>query len=90
MSFGHRLLNLLNFSVSRDIHIQELTHFDNGVVRESNIDSVAKSDDEGLEAWQLKAARVDRAVQILPGVKRIIDSIPAGEYAVATSGKNLR
>jgi hypothetical protein len=86
LSFGHRLLNLLNFSVSGDIHIQELTHFDNDFVRESNIDIVAKNDDEGLEAWQLKAASVDRAIQILPGVKRIIDSIPAGRYAVATSG----
>ena len=79
-SFGHRLLNLLKFSVSADIHIQELSHFDDDFVRESNII------DESLEAWQLEAASVDRAIQILPGVKRIIDSIPAGRYAVATSG----
>jgi phosphoglycolate phosphatase-like HAD superfamily hydrolase len=86
-SFGHRLLNLLNFSVFGDIHIQEIGHFDNDdFVRESNIDSVVKNNDEGLEAWQLEAASVDRAIQILPGVKRIIDSIPAGRYAVATSG----
>ena len=38
-----------------------------------------------LEEWQLEAASVDRAIQILPGVKRLIDSIPAGRYAVATS-----
>jgi len=38
-----------------------------------------------LEEWQLEAASVDRAVKILPGVKRLIDSIPAGRYAVATS-----
>ena len=87
-SFGHRLLNLLNFSFSGDIHIQELSHFDNDFARESNIDSVEKNNliDEGLEAWQLEAASVDRAIQILPGVKKIIDSIPAGRYAVATSG----
>ena len=85
-SFGHRLLNLLNFSVSGDIHVQELSNVDNDFVRESDIDSVAKVNNEGLEAWQLEAASVDRAIQILPGVKRIIDSIPAGRYAVATSG----
>ena len=82
-SFGHRLLNLLNFSkVSGDIHIQEFSHFDN----DSSIDSLAENSDKCLEAWQLEAASVDRAIQILPGVKRIIDSIPAGRYAVATSG----
>ena len=85
-SFGHRLLDLLNFSVTGDIHIQELGQIDDDFPRESNIDGIAQSNYEGLEAWQLEAANVDRAIQILPGVKRIIDSIPAGRYAVATSG----
>jgi hypothetical protein len=85
-SFGHRLLNLLNFSTSEDVHIKRLSNLDDDFVRESDIDSVGKINDEGLEAWQLEAASVDRAIQILPGVKRIIDSIPAGRYAVATSG----
>lgn len=39
-----------------------------------------------LEAWQQEAASVDRSVRILPGVKRMMDSIPQGRYAVATSG----
>jgi len=39
-----------------------------------------------LEAWQLEATSVDRSVQILPGVKRMMASIPEGRYAVATSG----
>ena len=39
-----------------------------------------------FEAWQIEAAAVDRSVRILPGVKRIMDSIPKGRYAVATSG----
>ncbi|KAI1792283.1 HAD-like protein [Ganoderma leucocontextum] len=39
-----------------------------------------------LEAWQTEAAAVDRSVRILPGVKRLMDSIPEGRYAVATSG----
>lgn len=38
------------------------------------------------KAWQIEAAAVDRSVKILPGVKRMIDSIPKGRYAVATSG----
>lgn len=39
-----------------------------------------------LEAWQEEAAAVDRSVRILPGVKKMIQSIPDGRYAVATSG----
>lgn len=39
-----------------------------------------------LEAWQTEAASVDRSVRILPGVRRMIDSLPEGRYAVATSG----
>ena len=39
-----------------------------------------------LEAWQIEAAAVDRSVRILPGVKKLMDSIPEGRYAVATSG----
>ena len=39
-----------------------------------------------LEAWQVEAAAVDRSVRILPGVKRLMGSIPKGKYAVATSG----
>ena len=92
LSFGHRLLNLLKFSVrSGDILIQEPCNYgetiqDDG---ESDIDYIVKNTVEGLEAWQLEAASVDRAIQILPGVKKIIDSIPAGRYAVATSGTKI-
>ncbi|KIY51884.1 HAD-like protein [Fistulina hepatica ATCC 64428] len=39
-----------------------------------------------LAAWQIEAASVDRSVRILPGVRKMIDSIPEGRYAVATSG----
>ena len=38
------------------------------------------------EAWQLEAASVDRSVRILPGVRKMISSIPDGRYAIATSG----
>jgi len=39
-----------------------------------------------LEQWQIEAADVDRSVRILPGVRKMIDSLPEGRYAVATSG----
>ncbi|KAJ6502475.1 HAD-like protein [Mycena sanguinolenta] len=38
------------------------------------------------EAWELEAATVNRSVKILPGVRRMLSSIPKGRYAVATSG----
>ena len=87
---GYRPPNPLNSPLgSGNTHIREHgeTIQDNDLLRESDIHVVvAKNNVEDLEAWQLEAARVDRAIQILPGVKRIIDSIPAGRYAVATSG----
>lgn len=49
-------------------------------------DTVDRKKDLMLAAWQLEAASVDRSVRILPGVKRMISSIPEGRYAVATSG----
>ncbi|KAJ6547639.1 HAD-like domain-containing protein [Mycena capillaripes] len=39
-----------------------------------------------LEAWELEAATVNRSVKILPGVRRMLSSIPKDRYAVATSG----
>ncbi len=36
--------------------------------------------------WELKAAEVDCAVHIQPGVKTLLESIPEDHYAVATSG----
>lgn len=48
--------------------------------------STLKKSEKEFKAWQIEAAAVDRSVQILPGVKKMIDSIPEGRYAVATSG----
>lgn len=39
-------------------------------------------EDEDAEAEKL----VDMSVRILPGVRALIDSLPEGKYAVATSG----
>jgi hypothetical protein len=45
---------------------------------------------DGSNEWEIElelgAAEVDRAVRILPGVKALLESIPEGRYAVATSG----
>lgn len=37
-------------------------------------------------AWQIEAESVDRSVRILPGIRKLLDSIPEGRSAVATSG----
>jgi hypothetical protein len=42
--------------------------------------------EDRLAAWQLEAVGVDRSVRILPGVKEMMNSLPQGKYAVATSG----
>ncbi|KAI1793321.1 HAD-like protein [Ganoderma leucocontextum] len=56
-------------------------------VPESVVDWRAERQQKHMfEAWQVEAAAVDRSVRILPGVKRLMDSIPEGRYAVATSG----
>ena len=45
-------------------------------------DSPFEGEGEGEEAEQLE----DMSVRILPGVRELIDSLPLGKYAVATSG----
>lgn len=49
--------------------------------------SIARGDSRSNE-WglELELAEVDRAVRILPGVKALLESIPEGRYAIATSG----
>ena len=48
--------------------------------------SLARGD--GSNEWELEVevVEVDRSVRILPGVKALLESIPEGRYAVATSG----
>ena len=58
--------------------------FEDVFMEEIDLDEGEKKD--LLEAWQVEAAAVDRSVRILPGVKKLMDSIPEGRYAVATSG----
>jgi hypothetical protein len=48
--------------------------------------SVVRGDGSNEWELELEAVEVDRAVRILPGVKALLESIPEGRYAVATSG----
>ncbi|KAG7445598.1 HAD-like protein [Guyanagaster necrorhizus] len=91
-SFASRLQNLLRMSAVPEAQVYQPTFED--AVMESIHNEVTEEEEEldkkmrqdELAAWQIEAASVDRSVRILPGVKRMMDSIPAGRYAVATSG----
>ena len=86
-SFGHKLPNPPNTPLEPryiHIHLGENMQGNSSLPKSDTILDVVK-DKDSLEEWQLEAANVDRAIQILPGVKKIINSIPDGRYAVATS-----
>ena len=95
-SFLHRVSSLLTMSQSipesnaatfEETIIEEpqdQQQEQEGGVSEDWRDALVKK--HQLQAWQIEAAAVDRSVRILPGVKRVMDSIPKGRYAVATSG----
>lgn len=85
-SFLSRLSGLLTMSAVRE---GEQATFDDPIMEEEHqemLQQEAKLQKDQLHAWQLEASAVDRSVRILPGVKRMISSIPEGHYAVATSG----
>ena len=89
-SFGQRLSNILSMTAVPESN--DNATFEDPVMEEQHEEIINqetakdKLQRHELAAWQLEAAEVDRAVQILPGVKRMMDSIPKGKYAVATSG----
>lgn len=41
---------------------------------------------QAKDDWEAEEDLVDMSVRILPGVRNMIDSLPEGQYAVATSG----
>jgi len=90
-SFATRLSNMLSMSVVPESEIFSAT-FEDPIMEEVQdeiLDAETTKEKKllhQLEAWQLEAAGVDRSVRILPGVKRMMNSIPKGKYAVATSG----
>ncbi|KAI0345900.1 HAD-like protein [Trametopsis cervina] len=85
-SFLSRVSGLLSMSSVRE---HEESVFDDPVMEDKHQEMMAqeaKLQNDQLQAWQIEASAVDRSVRILPGVKRMISSIPEGRYAVATSG----
>ena len=90
-SFTDRLRDLLSIAARRrntqekdvDSQFTAFGETEEAVVPVVPIEQVRK---DVLEAWQVEAANVDRSVRILPGVRKLMDSIPNGRYAVATSG----
>ena len=85
-SFLTRLSGLLTMSAVQE---GEQATFDDPIMEENHqemLEQEAKLQKDQLHAWQIEASAVDRSVRILPGVKKMISSIPEGRYAVATSG----
>ncbi|KDQ62733.1 hypothetical protein JAAARDRAFT_171334 [Jaapia argillacea MUCL 33604] len=85
-SFATRLSNMLTMSALPE---SDQAIFEDPIMEEAHEEILAlegKEEKHLLTAWQLEAAGVDRSVRILPGVKRMIESLPDGRYAVATSG----
>ncbi|KAF9523401.1 HAD-like protein [Crepidotus variabilis] len=83
-SFPSRMLELLSAAaIMRQSRSQE----EDEIVMDSASEPFAEHLSQAVQdAWKLEACKVDRAVQILPGVKSLLESIPEGRYAVATSG----
>jgi len=90
-SFANRLNNMLSMSAVPENNVQS-AEFEDSVMKENHgeiVDDEAakeKKTENLFAGWQLEAAAVDRSVRILPGVKRMMNSVPKGKYAVATSG----
>ncbi|KAJ7603843.1 HAD-like domain-containing protein [Roridomyces roridus] len=78
-SFASRLFNMLSMTAPPP-------ELEEAIAEEDEDEGERALRRHAFEAWQLEAQSVDRSVRILPGVKRVMDSIPAGRYAVATSG----
>jgi hypothetical protein len=92
-SFASRLNNMLTMSAVPEASVYgQGPYFEDSIMEEDHQDIMVSEDNQKLlekhrlEAWQQEAASVDRSVRILPGVKRMMNSIPEGRYAVATSG----
>ncbi|OSX57286.1 hypothetical protein POSPLADRAFT_1174762 [Postia placenta MAD-698-R-SB12] len=83
-SFLHRVSSLLMMSDDRARIVESSVEEDEETTSEQK--EQTKEALHQLQAWQQEAIAVDRSVRILPGVKRMIESIPKGRYAVATSG----
>lgn len=88
-SFATRLshrLACVETAISDDCSIEEAHSSDTTLLPYLDIDKVAELREDVETAWAIESDGVDRSIRILPGVKKMLDSIPEGRYAVATSG----
>lgn len=83
-SFDQRLSTRLailqsqeNFIVNDDVFVEDEMSDDR---------KAALVEQEVFKAWQVEACATDQSVRILPGVKKVMDTIPQGRSAVATYG----
>ncbi|KAF8837837.1 HAD-like protein [Paxillus ammoniavirescens] len=90
-SFATHLNSVLSMSTVPEVSVHGEGRLD-GFIMEEDEDALTFEPNSKtrqlhcLEAWQIEATSVDRSVRILPGVKKMMASIPEGRYAVATSG----
>uniref|UniRef100_A0A0W0GDY0 Putative HAD-like protein n=1 Tax=Moniliophthora roreri TaxID=221103 RepID=A0A0W0GDY0_MONRR len=86
-SFGAQLESGLRVAATAPVVDLNRSVFDESAVELPSQDMLAKKKTfyDELEAWQIETASVDHSVRILPGVKKMIESIPNGHWAVATS-----
>jgi len=92
-SFGSRLFNILTLAAGVRLREEEESLLQEQAIAEDDefiqpmqIDTDKETPEDVLEAWHVEASGVDRGVRMLPGVRKMLDSIPHGRYAVATSG----
>ncbi|KAM5533604.1 hypothetical protein V8D89_012717 [Ganoderma adspersum] len=84
-SFLRRVSNRLALLSAERATVED-TEFDEVLAPAIDWRTTLEQKKDVFAAWQIEAAAVDRSVRILPGVKTLMDSIPDGRYAVATSG----
>ncbi|KAF8625619.1 hypothetical protein AX17_006804 [Amanita inopinata Kibby_2008] len=94
-SFVTKLDHLLNMSIASEAHVRTAELMSplelDGEIQEMYNDYGLQMEQKmrKIDVWKIEAATMDRSVRILPGVRRMIDSIPKGRYAVATSGAKM-
>ncbi|KAH8112574.1 HAD-like protein [Phellopilus nigrolimitatus] len=82
-SFATRLSDMLASALPEDTSVFDESPESNFTAHNAQ----KKAAEADIEAtWETEAEAVDRSICILPGVKDMIECIPDGRYAVATSG----
>lgn len=84
-SFATRLSCMLSIA---SLHSSSLEVADCGLAALDSLPGVDSKEiaREVKNAWNVEADGIDRSIRILPGVRKMIDSLPEGRWAVATSG----